>query len=530
MTPHHPAVGIGVAYYGGLAPGHAECMRQALRAGYPVSRVMGCAYPEMSRAELCRQGLEAARDGLECLVLVDHDVLFTPEDLEAVSKLARRSDAIVLGYPSEPGQRLVADRVTLEAEPLRYGQPSDCAFCAIPVSLLSRLSRAVAEEEGRQFLNTPFVQGLDRADERQSFWPLFSPFTDNGVSLDPFVRCSPDRAFLLRAQAHFEAVYRLPLPIQSRGPAPPRFREVGLQNENDDGLSAVTGGYAIAVACFGALDTEQQAALWELEKAGAAIIELHGCPLVDVARDELTRRVLAGGFEGMLMLDHDIVFIPQMAVDVCQEAADRQAVVGVPYCMRKTGHALIGAFALDAGREITFFEGGSVLPAAYAGMGFTAIPRSVLERAGQQMSCGPLDSGFAEPSLPLFSLRVENGFYAGEDVSFCTRVHDLEVNHLGPEQWKMKGRAPGSAHPEFGAVYLDTRHRIFHKGSYHYGIEDVGIAVPRLESLRTQLTATKDEARAVMVNAGDGIKRETAAAALGLDPDGTHPLMQEATS
>src|SRR6185369_15651610 len=52
-------------------------------------------------------------------------------------------------------------------------------------------------------------------------------------------------------------------------------------------------------------------------------------------------------------------------------------------------------------------------------------------------------------------------------------------------------------------VFLDSRVRIFHRGSYDYGIEDAGIVVPRIQQLETTMTASRKEARDILINALD---------------------------
>jgi hypothetical protein len=72
-----------------------------------------------------------------------------------------------------------------------------------------------------------------------------------------------------------------------------------------------------------------------------------------------------------------------------------------------------------------------------------------------------LQTGISDaPVVPFFSLLQRGGYYSGEDVSFCQRCHDAGI-----------------------PVQLDTRVRVYHKGSYCYGLEDVGMEVPYCHQL-----------------------------------------------
>jgi hypothetical protein len=85
------------------------------------------------------------------------------------------------------------------------------------------------------------------------------------------------------------------------------------------------------------------------------------------------------------------------------------------------------------------------------------------------------------------------GWYSGEDISFFHRV-------------KQAGHR----------LLVDTRPRLFHKGSYLYGIEDVQVGVPRARTLELDLIPLEgDTLRPGMVaamaarfeGAGEGLKR-----------------------
>jgi hypothetical protein len=73
-----------------------------------------------------------------------------------------------------------------------------------------------------------------------------------------------------------------------------------------------------------------------------------------------------------------------------------------------------------------------------------------------------LSTGISEaPCVPFFSHIQSRGVYFGEDISFCRRNQAAGLD-----------------------VFLDTRIRVYHKGSYCYGIEDVAMEVPYCDSLQ----------------------------------------------
>ena len=190
-----------------------------------------------------------------------------------------------------------------------------------------------------------------------------------------------------------------------------------------------------------------------------------GCAYIDVARATLCREAERGGFDGVFFIDHDIVFWPP-DVPMLIEAAEReQCVVSAIYSMRETGNRMIGCFDPSV-KKVTCFEGGGLYPAPYSGLGFTAIPRRVLEDVGRDLPL--LRTGFSE-CRAMFALRTQDGWYSGEDISFFARVK--EAGHR---------------------LLVDTRPRLFHAGGYMYGLEDVQVAVPRARSLELDLVPLDD--------------------------------------
>lgn len=528
---------VAISRYGGLSLGHAASLRALRERQVPIVEMVGCAYPEMALGEFCRQAREAIDEGLEAIVLVDPRATFGPGLVEEIANRAIAEDAIVsvsLGRNAELGHEPLY-RLSGAWTRLRPKAHEPCSFAAIPTALVRRVTERVADL-GVGYFNTPFAEALTEP-AREQFWPLFTPFEKGRASIVPGMRVSPESAFCLRALRYGERVLSHdPAGLLSELP-PPRC---SWTVRNPD---ASRDHFPVTMATFGPLDHQQQRMLNELDKAGVPILMLHDYPLIDVARDVLLETALGAGFAGAFMLDHDIHFVPQSVLDVVAQAREMGAVVGVPYCMRRTGQNLIGAFEVDVGSEVTFFEGGGLYPAHYAGMGFTAIPRRMAEEATERHALERLETGVpSAPFLsvgsrdvvapPLFSLLVQNGHYAGEDVSFCARVHDIEAAEQPGGGWRMRSSWQGGPSPS-GRIFHDTRHRIFHVGSYRYGIEDMGIAVPRLQSLRTTHAPNKAAAQATILDASQ-LRPATRLAALGLADEQTgteaeHPIFREPT-
>lgn len=236
----------------------------------------------------------------------------------------------------------------------------------------------------------------------------------------------------------------------------------------------ITTNYAVCLLSFGALDLDQQKLLWNLEKAGVTIIEIQDYPYLDHARSIAVREALALNVDGVFFLDHDIIFRARDLLGLCERASERQEMVAAAYCMRRTGKAIIGAIVTEnPGDKVTFFKGGGLYSALYSGLGFAAIPSSTLQKLDQEI---PPVVGGGGMVCPMFALDTAGSYYSGEDVSFCSRV----INMLGQKVW------------------IDTSVRIFHRGSYDYGIEDANLGVPRYETAEAHAYSTREDARRVL--------------------------------
>lgn len=484
-------VGVGVSYYGAVTPAHRDSIRLLRGRGVLVRMLTGTAYPEMAIAELCRAALA---DELDVIVMVSHRSEFASESLLELARIAFEKQAIVSG-------------VSTKAE------APFLSFTAIPVGALLKMS----DQDSRTYTNTGLLDTGFSGKSR----PFASPWNrlEDSLRVEPLISGSyytPEEAFKVRATLSGVEVLTVGnCTFNYLGHAQPSLR-MKIGDAAARARHGIPHNYAFCVPTFGGLDLDQQEQLWELEVAGCTMIEYRDCPYIDQARSYLTEKALETGHDGVFFLDHDIQFRPIDALQVIAEAEARQDVVSAVYCMRKTAHSLIGATAIEVGTHIDFFEGGRVVPALYSGLGFSAIPLAVF--AALEKHLPPLYSTCTHSYLyPYYALDVNGSYYSGEDASFCARVQGLTIKQI-----------PGSANPNgvdwdiqnaphraltTHKVWLDTRVRIFHRGSYDYGIEDHSIAVPRYGTVRATLVGSREEMRLFLA---DKLSREAQEHAQGI--------------
>lgn len=487
-------IGVGVSYYGGIDPLHRQGILECQEAELPILWLTGGAYPEMNYAEIFRDALAS---DLDVVIIVSASAAFSLRSVEEAAKLAAVKSFVVQDI----------------------AQPFD--FAAISQAALVLL----AESETRTYSNTAVLDTGFSNSKSRPFASPWAPRTDGSVLVDPLIPgkyLSPEEALLERFMRAGIDICVAPVPEVSLRKPPLRWMRVHRGDVSEREAASIKHNYAFCVPTFGALDHVQQDALWRLQQAGCVILEYRNCPYIDQARSELKRVAIDElGCDGVFFIDHDIIFLPSDAIKLCEEAEARQDVVSAVYCMRKTAHSLIGAPRLDLGWTLTFFEGGEVVPALYSGLGFSAIPKAVftsLDRVLPELYSKTTDTTIR----PYFALDVNGSFYSGEDASFCARVQGLAIRMLpgtaNPNgvDWDVK-EAPEKALTAH-KVWLDSRVRIFHRGSYDYGIEDHSISVPRYASLKSKAVATRDEVIRIQA---DNLSLQAQQRAQGVDAEAT---------
>lgn len=490
-------VGIGISYYGSASADHRDAVRLFQHSvtkddQFSFLNLSGSAYPEMALAELCRLALAEKVDVL--FLLGPRRANFTVDDVRALCERAAASGAIC-------GLR-------------------DCTFTAIPLSALE----AMSDREERTYSNTGVLDTGYSSEKSRPFASPWAQLADGSVLVAPLVEgmyITPEQALYVRAERSGVAWESFaPAQSETKPSWTYRIHEGSADKRSKNGIKH---NYAFCVPCFGGLDHHQQDALWNLEIAGCTTIELRDCPYIDQARSWLTKKALELGHDGVFFLDHDIIFIPRDALDMIEEAERTQDVVSGVYCMRRTAHSLIGATHPAAGKEIGFFELGGLVRALYSGLGFSAIPKAVIEALDVHLP--EIFSVYLHERVrPYYALDVNGSFYSGEDASFCARVQGITIKMVvgsanpNGHDWELSS-SPEKALTRH-TVWLDTSKRIFHRGSYDFGIEDHSFAVPRYAKLKGQLVGSRSECALFYA---DTVSQEAYERTQGLDAGATEP-------
>ena len=205
----------------------------------------------------------------------------------------------------------------------------------------------------------------------------------------------------------------------------------------------------IALVTYGKLKEPRHAdCMAALQQSGLLVIETRGSAHIDIARSHLACAALGLEADVVVFIDHDILFESSDVERLANVARETRGVVAVPYSTRMMGGSVVGGIAPYV-ESVIFYEGGGLYPATdVLGMGFTAIHRDVFELMDLLPEYALVDS-MEGPMRPYFQKRIVDGYWMGEDASFC---------HFA--------RVAG------GTTTVDTRIRVKHLGDYAFGIED----------------------------------------------------------
>lgn len=202
------------------------------------------------------------------------------------------------------------------------------------------------------------------------------------------------------------------------------------------------------------------------------IVRMYGCSLLDHARSRLASNFMVDGFDLLLWVDDDMVFDAHETLALCREALERKTIVGAVCSTRGQLGKMTAKFG-DHVEKVGFFSQGDIHECISVGTGLTAVHRDVFQKlieSGEVPECNTAGNGGEESIWPFYMTVVEDGCWWGEDTSFCIRA-----------------RRAGFT------VFVDTRARVGHKGSYVYHIEDTASKVTLYRGMNAAIVQPNPE-------------------------------------
>lgn len=199
-------------------------------------------------------------------------------------------------------------------------------------------------------------------------------------------------------------------------------------------------------------------------EALSSVAKLEGLASIDAARSMLLELAMeaAPNFEVFVFIDSDMEFLKEDYDRLVEGAHHQQAIVGGAYLSRRGldgTQKLVGTPLVHQGMVLQFFEEGMLYPATHLGMGFTAIPRSAVEKMvafHKTEKCHFGIGNLQSKGYPLFLPLITGGRYWLEDAAFCQRAGEAGV-----------------------PIFLDTRPRLVHHGRYGYRMPDLHRPLPK---------------------------------------------------
>lgn len=173
-----------------------------------------------------------------------------------------------------------------------------------------------------------------------------------------------------------------------------------------------------------------------------------GDALLCRSRAIVASRFLDTGYDVLLTIDSDIVFRPEDAIEVCEQAHELGIVVGMYPC-RSLGQMKPASVPLAG--AITFGDSHTPVPIQWGATGFMAVNRQTLTRMKRELPfCHPNDYKFYPFYDPLVATADDGStIYLSEDFAFCERA-----------------RAAGSG------IYVNPGVRLKHVGEHAFRLED----------------------------------------------------------
>ncbi len=198
---------------------------------------------------------------------------------------------------------------------------------------------------------------------------------------------------------------------------------------------------------------------------GVSLLEVDGCPYIDMAEALLVESALEQTKADFFMfIEHDMVFKPSDVEKMIShlEASEYDALGAVYPIKGFNNQHMIGKPINPEGKPLTFYQPG-LHPAHFLGFGFTAIRRTVFERLAETLPYLPCPS--VQRNVHPFFIHdlsaIGDGplMYNGNDVSFYNRMTRLGMK-----------------------IGIDLEMCVEHVGSYSYRLEDIGHPIPRFST------------------------------------------------
>lgn len=165
---------------------------------------------------------------------------------------------------------------------------------------------------------------------------------------------------------------------------------------------------------------------------------------------EASRFFLNSDADVLLFVDDDIIFKPEDATSICQEADERKAIVGGAYVLKQPGGGQFTTKLLKENKSLPFGKSGGIHEVRLVATGFMAISRAVFTELSKTTPlCKTQEGGY----YPFFNPYVKeidgNMIDLSEDWAFCEKAREAGFK-----------------------VYCDTRIKLGHAGRYIYDWSD----------------------------------------------------------
>jgi len=230
-----------------------------------------------------------------------------------------------------------------------------------------------------------------------------------------------------------------------------------------DGLDPTK--HAISIPVHGQPEVDTIYRIRQLDALGLRVDLSKGCSAIDVVRNFRASDAMEEGLESLFFIDADMLFDPMDVVHLLMHPAP---VIGGVYVPKRSGNAHVNAqFAsgVDSVRFGQWAEEVGPYPALRIGAGFLRIKTWVFRRIVEKLRlplCRMADRHAFPLFCPFWDTEQGEARYYAEDYAFCKRCEQAGT-----------------------PIVADTSIRIYHLGSYAYGLEDATTWVTRYRNLES---------------------------------------------